>query len=68
MATVIDSISIKGMTKAQLRQLADYIFWADQRGDYYGNRVQFFKRHETLIMFAEFLRALADDKNVRIAK
>lgn len=68
MAHMIDSISIKGMTKAHLRQLSDYIFWADQRGDYYGNRIQFYKRHEKLVVFAEFLRALADDKDLRIAK
>lgn len=68
MAHVIDSISIKGMTKAHLRQLSDYIFWADSRGDYYGNRDQFYKRHEKLMEFAESLRALADDKDLRIEK
>lgn len=68
MATAIDSISIKGMTKAQLRQLADYIFWADRRGDYYGNKDQFYARHIVLLEFAEFLLALANDKNLRIVK
>lgn len=68
MAHTIDSISIKGMRKAHLRQLSEYIFWAGQSGDYYGNQIQFYKRHETLMVLAGFLRALADDKDLRIAK
>ena len=66
MAHTIDSISIKGLRKAHLRQLAEYIHSTD--GWYYGNKEQFEQRHKDLLRFADMLHDIADDNDVRVGK
>jgi hypothetical protein len=64
MAHTVDSISIKGLRKAHLKQLASYI--RDRDGCYYGPREQFEKRHADLLAFADRIEAIADDTDARI--
>jgi len=45
MANAADTISLKGLRKALLRQLSVYIRDRDNDGRYYGPRDQFGKRH-----------------------
>ena len=68
MATVIDSISIQGMTKTQLQQLCNYIRWVEDFDIYYGNKGQFFDRHRRLLRFADYIEELISDVNVRIKR
>ena len=66
MAAQIDSVSIAGMRKTHLMQLASYIRMRDLEGYYYGNKKQFEKRHADLLAFADYLDDIADDKNIKI--
>lgn len=68
MAYQIDSISIRGLRKSHLLQLAGYIRERDRDGYYYGNRSQFEARHEDLLELAERLEEIYSDKNIRIAR
>jgi len=36
------------LTKTQYEQLVTYALWAEENGVYYGNRAQFWKRHEKI--------------------
>jgi hypothetical protein len=47
--TALDTLSLKGLRPAHLRQLTSYIHKRDESGWYYGNRIQFEKRHSDLI-------------------
>lgn len=66
MAHVIDSIPLKGLRKAHLRQLAGYIRERDREGYYYGPREQFEKRHQDLLKMAAWLDEVASDKSSRL--
>ena len=66
MAQIIDSIPLKGLRKAHLHQLAEYIRERDREGYYYGNYEQFQKRHEDLLKLADWLDAVASDKSSRL--
>jgi len=48
MATVFESISLKGLRKAHLQQLFNYIEDRERDEWYYGNKGQFEKRHKEL--------------------
>lgn len=37
-------------TSVELDQLKSYIEWAEENGTYYGNKEQFWKRHEQIKM------------------
>jgi len=65
MAHTVDSISIRGLRKAHLRQLAFYIEWHMHEGSYYGPKDQFEKRHKDLEAFAVRLLAIVDDEDAR---
>ena len=66
MAYKVDSISIKGLRKAHLRQLAAYIRDRDHSGWYYGPKEQFEQRHKDLLDFADKLCYIADDNDNRV--
>ena len=68
MAYELDSVSIKGFRKAHLIQLANYIHARDDDGHYYGNKEQFEDRHKDLLIFADRLMKMYDDKSLRITK
>lgn len=53
MSTVFESISLKGLRKAHLQQLLNYIEDRDREGWYYGNKDQFEKRHIELKQWAK---------------
>ena len=67
MAHTVDSISIRGLRKAHLRQLASYIRERDKEGWYYGVREHFDRRHQDLVGIADLLEAIADDPDARVA-
>ena len=67
MAIQIDSLSILGLRKAHLRQLAEYIRHRDVEGWHYGPKEQFEARHADLIAVAESIEEICDDSDVRIA-
>jgi len=48
MATVFESLSLKGIRPAHLSQLYSYIKTIENDGWYSGNRKQFNKRHKEL--------------------
>ena len=48
MATTFESISLKGLRLAHLRQLQTYVYDRDREEWYYGPKDQFEKRHEDL--------------------
>lgn len=62
----VDSISIKGLRKAHLRQLVIYIRDRDKNGWYYGNKEQFDQRHADLLRLADRLEAIANDNDAVI--
>ena len=66
MAHTVDSISIRGLRKAHLRQLATYIRERDREGWYYGPREQFERRHADLLKLADRIEAIADDEDARL--
>lgn len=66
MSHQVDSIPLRGLRKAHLRQLAAYIRHRDQEGWYYGPREQFEKRHTDLIVLAEWLEEVAEDHSARM--
>ena len=51
MATVFESLSLKGIRLAHLRQLLSYIDNRDREGWYYWPRDQFEKRHKDLLIW-----------------
>lgn len=67
MSIIIDSISIAGLRKTHLQQLANYIINADD-GSYYGNKEQYRARHNDLLYIAEKLWSIAGDPDYKIAK
>ena len=66
MAYTIDCISIKGLRKAHLKQLAEYIRYTD--GWYYGSKEQFEQRHKDLLRFADMLYDIANDNDARVGE
>ena len=68
MAHTVDSISIRGLRKAHLRQLVEYIRQRDDDAWYYGNREQFEKRHADLLELADRVENIANDNDARIEK
>lgn len=66
MAHTVDSISIRGLRKAHLRQLATYIRERDCEGWYYGPREQFERRHADLLKLADRIDAIANDEDARL--
>ncbi len=66
MAHTVDSISIRGLRKAHLRQLANYIHERDREGWYYGPREQFERRHADLLELADRIEAIANDEDARL--
>lgn len=69
MSHAIDSISIRGLRKAHLVQLASYIRARDSIGEqwYYGPRKHFEARHADLITLAEELERIAANDGIVIA-
>ena len=66
MAHTVDSIPIRGLRKAHLRQLATYIHARDREGWYYGPREQFERRHADLLKLADWIEAIANDEDARL--
>lgn len=66
MAYQLDSISLRGLRKAHLKQLVAYIRGHRKEGWFYGNRAQFQRRHQDLLRFAERLEALAGNPDVKM--
>ena len=68
MTFAVSTIGIKGLRKAHLRQLVEYIRRRDREGWYYGPRGQFEKRHQDLLALADRIEAMANDPDIRILK
>ena len=68
MAHTVDSISLAGLRKAHLRQLAAYIRHIHHEDWRYGCRVQFNARHRDLLALADRLETIADDRDARLPK
>ena len=66
MAHTVDSISIRGLRKAHLRQLVSYIHSRDREGWYYGPREQFERRHADLLSLADRIESIANDADARL--
>lgn len=68
MAIVIDSVGIKGLRVAHLRQLQAYIETRDETGWHYGPREQFEVRHDDLAVWINNIVEMVSDKGVVIPK
>lgn len=68
MATVFESISLKGLRLAHLRQLQSYIEEREREGRYYGPREQFEKRHIEIKRWIDGAVAYAETDGVRLPK
>ena len=69
MSTVFESISLKGLRLSHLRQLASYIEHRDMHDQwYYGNRMQFEKRHKELLNWIQSAVAYAESPDVVFPK
>lgn len=64
MATVFESIPLKGLRKAHLSQLLWYIHLQEISGTYYGNYKQFMKRQEDLQELLTWASEYAYDEGV----
>ncbi len=66
MAHVVDGLSLAGLRKTHLRQLACYIRARDWEGWYYGPHDQFEKRHADLLLLADRCDEIANDASARL--
>jgi hypothetical protein len=63
MANVVDSLSIEGLRKSDLKQLLFYINHAMSEGVYYGNLDQFKAREKKLNEFKKKIEDIAFSEN-----
>jgi hypothetical protein len=66
MATVFESISLNGIRLSHLRQLASYVHERDESGWYYGNKVQFEKRHADIVRWIDGAVEYAELEGVKM--
>lgn len=66
MATTFESISLKGLRLAHLRQLASYVHDRDRESWYYGPRDQFEKRHADLIEWIDSAVRYAESEGIKM--
>jgi hypothetical protein len=68
MATIFDTVSIVGKRATHFEQLLNYLCDAEESGVYYGNKYQFYKRHNEIKDWLEGIVKDASDPNLRIPK
>jgi len=68
MAHTFDSLSLKGIRLAHLRQLAAYIEDRERDEWYYGDREQFEKRHSELRDWIDGAISFAESSDVKFPK
>lgn len=68
MATTFESLSLKGLRLAHLRQLQSYIETRGETGWYYGNKKQFEKRHADLEEWIDNAVRYAESEGVKFPK
>jgi hypothetical protein len=68
MATIFDTISIIGKRSTHFEQLLSYLQSAEDSGVYWGNKEQFYARHNELKEWLESIVDRARDPEYRIPK
>ena len=68
MSTVFESLPLKGLRLAHLRQLQAYIDTRDETGWYYGSRDQFEQRHTDLKQWIDNAVEYAESDGVKLPK
>jgi len=68
MANTLDNIDIRGMRPAHFDQLLTLLYENEREGSYFGNREQYWKRHEELKTWLENVVEQVYDKNNKIPK
>ena len=68
MATVFEDVNIRGLRKVHFNQLLFYLENKESQERYYGNKVQFEKRHEELKTWLNKIINYADSEGVIIPK
>ena len=69
MSTLVESIILShGMKKADFKQLLGYIyeFDEDESGTYWGNKEQFYKRHDRLVDLFEGFEAYIRANDIKL--
>lgn len=64
----IDSVSIKGLRRTHFEQLFGYVVDRERSGWYYGNKMQFEKRHEEIKMWLNGIIEAVSGEGVVIPK
>ena len=68
MATIFESISLKGLRKTHLEQLLSYVEARDQEGWYYGNKEQWEARHHDIKNWLQSAVDYANSEGVKMPK
>jgi len=66
MAYTMNEVDIRGLRATHFEQLLAYLKWAEESGNYYGNKRQFDIRHSELNRWLTNLCSKARDPNCRI--
>jgi hypothetical protein len=68
MATTMSMVSIEGLRATHFEQIMAAVLDNEGRGYYYGNREQYYKRHDEIIEWLDGLIGMARDPDYRIPK
>jgi hypothetical protein len=68
MSTVFEEVSIKGLRPVHFSQLLDYLYSAEESGEYYGVRKHHNQRHEDLKEWLEGIFEYSTQEGVVIPK
>lgn len=68
MATVFDTVNIRGLRRTHFDQLLSYLTDREDDGWYYGNKKQFEKRHKDLREWLEGIIDQASGEGIIIPK
>lgn len=68
MSNVFSEVPTKGMRKAHFKQLLSYVKHSKTEGWYYGNRIQFEKRHEEIERWVQGIVDVVNEYGVRLPK
>lgn len=66
MATTLDMVSIKGLRATHFEQIMSAVMDREEEGVYYGNKEQYYKRHDEIKEWLDALITMARDPDYRI--
>lgn len=66
MANTLDSISIRGLRHTHFAQLLELLLENKENGEYYGNKEQYWKRHDELEIWVKniYLQSLEPNNKI----